>query len=170
VNWGDVAVPGSLCFHSSSIQLHNGEAQRVDPVRGNPNPGSRGPSYVDIVDNYAPVQYFDLDPGVAAAFVPVDCNNNGGTAEGVLLYALVVYRGGPGRLDLVGTITPRVQPSNELPTLPGVQSVTPGRITVSESWYRAVDGICCPSGKAISEWGYSHGHIYPIKSAGGLTR
>lgn len=169
VDWGDVTVPGKLCFQSSPIQLHKGGAQLVDPVHGLPDPGSTGPSYVDIVDNYAAVRYLDLDPGVPAAFVSVDCNNNGGTADGVILYAIVVYRGSHGHLDLVGTLTPRVQPADELPTLLGVQRVTPGRISVSESWYRPNDGTCCPSGNATSTWGYSQGRIYPIGTTGGPT-
>lgn len=170
MNWGDIAVPGSLCFHSGSVQLHNGQAQIVDAARGNPNiPPGTGPSYVDIDDNYASVHYFNLEPGVPASFVPVDCNNNGGTADGVLLYVILVYEGGPRNLDLIGTIKPRVQPPNVLPTLLGVQSVTPGRITISESWYHPNDGTCCPSGSATSIWGYNHGAIYPISSTGGPT-
>lgn len=167
VTWGDISVPGSLCFQSSPIQLHNGQAQRLDSVHGYPNAGSSGPSYVDIEDNYAPVRYFDLAPGVPVAFVPIECNNNGGTADGVILYALLVYEGGPGHVTLIGTIRPRVQPPDVLPTLLGVQSVTAGRIVVSESWYRPHDGTCCPSGKATSTWGYSHGAIYPMSSTGG---
>lgn len=170
VDWGDISVPGSLCFRTGLIQLHNGEAQIVDSARGTPNiPPGTGPSYVDVQDNYAPVRYFDLEPGVPAAFVPVDCNNNGGTADGIFLYALVVYGGSPGHLDLVGTITPRVQPPDVLPTLLGVKSVTPGRLSIRETWYQPSDGTCCPSGNATSAWGFSHGTIYPISTSGGPT-
>ena len=71
-----------------------------------------------------------------------------------------------GRLDLVGTMTPRVQPADGLPTLLGVQSVTSGRIIISESWYHPNDGTCCPSGRATSAWGYNQGRIYPIGATG----
>ena len=92
VDWGDIAVPGRSCLHADDIQLHNGEALLPDTVHGNPTkPESNGPRYDALYEGRVPR---DLEgDGHDYAFVPLGCNNNGGTADGLILDSFAVYAG-----------------------------------------------------------------------------
>jgi hypothetical protein len=104
--------------------------------------------------------YGDVDgDGHDEALVPLWCNNNGGTADGALLYSLAVFTGRAGSVQPIGLITPRQQPPDELPTLLLVSRVSPGQIVIDETWYGPKDGTCCPSGTATTTWTYTSGQL-----------
>ena len=94
------------------------------------------------------------------AGLAVNCNNGGGTADGVLLYTWVIFSGRRGRLSVVGTVTPQVQPSGELPTEIEI-AIKPGKITASEFFYGPADETCCSSGRATTIWTYAHRTLLP---------
>jgi hypothetical protein len=108
------------------------------------------------------VGYGDLESdGHDDAVVPLDCNNNGGTADGLILDSFAVYSGRTGTLTYLGLITPQHQPKDVLPTLPSATSIAPGTITVSEDWYGPHDMTCCPNGRATTRWSLSGGKVVP---------
>jgi hypothetical protein len=78
----------------------------------------------------------------------------------VLLYAWVIFSGGGGKLSVVGTVTPRVQPSEVLPTLL-VVAIGPGEVTAHEAFYGPADATCCASGRPTTTWTYAHGALQP---------
>jgi hypothetical protein len=161
VDWKNVSVPGAACRRSGSIQLRNGSALIPDSKSGHiGQPNSNGPRY-DGLDELSPdVTYGDLEgSGHDEAALNLWCNNNGGTAGGAFLYSLVVYSGHSGRLQVVGLITPRQQPPDELPTTLGQPKIDVGTVTVPEYWYGARDGTCCPTGRATTTWRYSAGRL-----------
>ncbi len=90
----------------------------------------------------------------------VNCNNGGGTADGVLLYAWVIFSGNGGKLTVVGIVTPQVQPREVLPTLLEIV-IAPGKVTAHEFFYGPADPTCCASGRATTTWTYAHGALQP---------
>jgi len=160
MDWKVVAVPGAACFRTAPIRLRGGEALLPDPVRGNPvEPGGSGPKFDQVTEGFSPVKYGELTAGHQIAALTVSCNNNGGTADGAILYSVVIYAGWTGKLRAVGLITPKVQPTGELPTLLQVRHIGGSDIVVLENFYGPKDGTCCPSGQAVTTWRYSDGHL-----------
>ena len=103
--------------------------------------------------------YGDLEgPGTETALVPLDCNNNGGTAGGALLYSIAVFSGVGGKLHTLGLIKPVMQGQGSA-TLLQLQDVQPGRVTVREFFYGPHDGTCCPSGEATTRWMLRNGSL-----------
>ena len=96
------------------------------------------------------------------AALSLDCSNNGGTADGAILYSAAVYSGRTGRATVLGLITPQHQPKDVLPTLLSVTRIAPGAITVAEYWYGPYDGTCCPAGRATTTWRLSAGRLVPV--------
>ncbi len=124
-------------------------------------PESNGVPYDEL--ELGRVAYGDFQgDGHDDAAVPLDCNNNGGTADGLLLDSFAVYSGRTGKLSYLGLITPQHQPKDVLPTLPNIASIRPGTIVVSEYWYRPNDMTCCPNGRATTRWSLSGGKIMPV--------
>jgi hypothetical protein len=164
VNWGDAVYPGRACFSAGSIKLTHGTALIPDERRGHPVvPSSNGPRYrqLALTDLYA---YGDLErEGTTDAVIGLWCNNNGGTADGALLYSLAVFAGTQSDPKAIGLVTPQVQERGQLPTLLTVMSIEPGHLVVRESWYRPHDGTCCPSGVALTAWTVRNGHLSPGK-------
>jgi hypothetical protein len=163
VDWKTVAIPGAACFRTAPIRLRGGEALVPDPVRGQPvDPGSSGPKFDQVAVGFSPVKYGMLTPAHQVAALTVSCNDNGGTADGALLYSVVVYAGWTRTLRAIGLISPRVQPAGELPTLLEVRHIGDSDIVALENFYGPKDGTCCPSGQAVTTWHYSAGHLSPI--------
>jgi len=161
VGWGSVTLPGSVCGASEPIRLHHGSAF-ITPIparfSGDSFPGRRGVTVDSAPDG---VVFGDLEgSGRDYAGLAVNCNNGGGTADGVLLYAWVIFSGRGGRLSVVGTVTPQVQPSEQLPTQIEV-AIKPGKITASEFFYGPADATCCSSGRATTIWTYAHRTLLP---------
>jgi hypothetical protein len=162
-DWKNIAAPGQACLTVRDVRLSNGSALIPDPKNGIPiNPSGNGQRFDRLQEGPAEVTYGDLeDDQHPVAVVPLACSNNGGTADGVILYSLAVYSGRTGKLQLLGLITPRRQPANELATLLDHPQISPGAITVDEAWYGPRDGTCCPTGRATSSWNYSAGRLQP---------
>lgn len=152
VNWLDATLPRAVCGATGRVRLKSGDAIVHS---------SRWPHWpqVHLTDNWSakPVTYGKLS-GQDAAAVSVNCNNGGGTADGVLAYAQAIFRAGSHAPQLIGLITPRVQPRNEPATLVGA-SFAGTQIVAHEFFYSPGEGICCPSGRATSIWRYSKGRL-----------
>jgi hypothetical protein len=171
VNWSSVTLPGAACGSSHPIHLHRlRRARNVESTAFfSPIPkrwaqydfyGKRG---VSVDAGWDPVLYGDLDgSGHDDAALVYDCNNGGGTADGVLLEGWVIFTGSTGRLSVVGIVTPRVQPAHELPTLLEL-AISPRRITAHEFFYGPYDPTAGGSGRATTIWTYAHGHLQPGK-------
>jgi hypothetical protein len=149
VDWAEVTVPGSVCGATHSIRLHKSQAV-VDSPRWPAWP------HVTVDAGWNPVVYGNLDGvGQDEAALVVDCNNGGGTADGVLTYAQVIFTNAGNSLRVIGVLTPQ-QPrkANTLPTLLTVK-IRRGKVIAREAWYGPNDGTCCPSGRATTVWTYA---------------
>ena len=150
------------CLSRSAIKLVNGVALIPDEQRGHPVGGS-GPKYDHLSELGQPtVGDFEAQTATATAVdaaIPLNCDNNGGTADGALLYSIAVFSVGSGAQRFVGLITPHQQTAATLPTLLSNVTMTPGLITVTEDWYGPHDPTCCPSGTAQTMWRYAGGSL-----------
>lgn len=159
VNWRDVSLPGSACDASGTIRLHDG-AGSIRPVPSRWAGDIFRPSDTVTVGASLP-DYGDLlgaDGDVVG--ISVDCNNGGGTADGVLLNSFVIFRALSGHLSVVGVIKPQVQPAEVLPT-DLLISIHRGSVTVREGFYGPMDATCCSTGRSTTTWTYSHGRLTP---------
>jgi hypothetical protein len=110
------------------------------------------------------VVYGDLDgDGRDEAALGIDCNNGGGTADGVLAYARVVYTAGDHGPRVLGVLTPRQHvTTHTYPTLLRV-SIRPGAVLAREFWYRRSDiGPCCPTGRSTTLWTDQGERLRPV--------
>ncbi len=161
VEWSGVTLPGSVCGASRPIRLHHGSAFFTPVPRRFSRDSFAGKRGVTVDSGWDRVVFGDLaGSGHDDAGLIVDCNNGGGTADGALLYAWVIFSGVGGRLSVVGIVTPQVQPSDELPTLIEI-AIEPGKLTAREFFYGPADGTCCASGRARTIWTYAHGALRP---------
>ena len=170
VNWATVTLPASACGASRPIRLHH-PSSALNRTEGaaffKPIPprfahddfyGKRG---VTVESGWDPVVFGDLGGnGTDDAGLVYNCNNGGGTADGVLLDGWVIFTARGGKPSVVGVVTPRVQPPNVLPTLVEI-TIKPGRITAHEFFYGANDATCCASGRATTIWTYASGTLRP---------
>lgn len=156
-DWLDVSVPGSVCRLPDLIRLRGGDAV----VRSDRWPPWRR---VHVTDSWTakPVTYGSFD-GAPAAALNVNCNNGGGTADGVLAYAQVIFKETLRGPRVIGSVTPRIQPRNEPASLLQV-SFRGTRIIAHEYFYSPAEGICCPSGRATSIWRYARGHLARVST------
>jgi len=114
---------------------------------------------VEVDTGWNPVVYGDLaDNGHDDAGLIFDCNNGGGTADGILLDGWVIFSGLHGKLSVVGVVTARVRPGSATPVM---ITIAPGRITAHEFFYGPSDPTCCASGRATTVWTYAHGRLQP---------
>jgi hypothetical protein len=154
VNWLEVSLPGSICGADRPIHLKDGAAiVRSGRWRQWPR--------VHVTDTWVekPVVYGMLS-GHPSAAVSVNCNNGGGTVDGVLAYAQAIFTAAPTGPRLVGVVLARVRRPHQLATV--VQVAFRGSDVVSrEYYYGSADGSCCPSGRATTIWTYSHGTLSP---------
>ena len=170
VNWATVTLPASACGASRPIQLHRpswaltrteGAAFFTPIPRRWAHAEFYGKQGVTVESGWDPVAFGDLNGnGTDDAGLVYNCNNGGGTADGVLLEGWVIFSGRGGKPSVVGIVTPRVQPPNVLPTLVEI-TIKPGRITAHEFFYGANDGTCCASGRATTIWTYANGILRP---------
>jgi hypothetical protein len=121
-------------------------------------------SRVHVETGWTPVVYGDVDgDGSDEAALYVDCNNGGGTADGVLAYAQVVFTVGPRGPAVLGVVRPRVQPRNGAATLVQV-ALRRGRVVAHEAFYAGGESICCPSARATTVWKYAGGKLVPTST------
>jgi hypothetical protein len=170
VDWANVTLPGAVCAVKHPIHLH----RRTAFLREIPRRWAQPLSYqreqrlrhgVRVDAAWEQVSYGRLGAGGPdAAGLAVSCSNGGGTADGVLAYAWVVFTGRERNLDVAGIVTPQgPQPPHELPTLVKIV-FTHGGITAREYWYGHRDGTCCPSGRATTTWTYVAGRLRPRRA------
>ena len=163
-NWNDVTVPGRACRQSQPVRLLHGKARIPDP-RGYPDhPGGR--RYYNLQAPPNGIFYGDLEGGGASdAALPLQCDNNGGTADGQLLFSIAVFSGSGGTRHLLGLITPRIQPKGVHVTIVGTFNnavvISTGRLLAREVFYGTHDPTCCPSGRATTTWNYHDGRLQP---------
>jgi hypothetical protein len=153
IDWANVSMPGSVCGATHSIRLHKRRAVVTS---------RRWPSVprVTVEAGWNPVVYGNLDGvGQDEAALIVGCSNGGGTADGFLAYAQVIFTAAGKSLRLIGVVTPKQpQSPNRLPTLVTVR-IRHGRVIAHEAWYGPNDGTCCPSGRTTTVWKYASGKL-----------
>jgi hypothetical protein len=115
---------------------------------------------VTVDAGWNPVVYGNLDGvGQDEAALVVGCNNGGGTADGFLAYAQVIFTTAGKTLRVIGVVTPKQgRKANRLPTLVTVK-IRRGKVMAREAWYGPNDGTCCPSGRTRTVWTYAHGAL-----------
>jgi len=166
---------GAACLSDQPIQLHDegpvdgkpyGTALVPNEEHGYPDPpgAASGPKY-DRLSFDGDVVYGDFTgDGHDDALVSLNCNNNGGTGAGALLYSLALYTGDTGTLSDVGLITPQQQVPDNRPGLLTATATGPGMIDVEEFWYGPNDADCCPTGRASTTWAYADGQLHPTST------
>ena len=94
--------------------------------------------------------------------MPVWCTNGGGTADGQISLAYLIFALHDKLLQLIGAVTAQEQPPHGT-HVSYIVSITmsPGSIVAHEDWYRASDATCCPSGTAVTVWSYTNGKLIP---------
>jgi hypothetical protein len=149
VDWPRVAFPGRFCGVSGLVKLSAGEALGASTMYGGVHFGALDkPAYGEL----------DGEPGDEAA-VRVICDNRGGTAAGQLASAYVIFARRGQNLVALGEVTPQKNPRKVHVTLLAAVRMSRGLLTVTESWYRATDADCCPSGRATTRWMLQRGRL-----------
>jgi hypothetical protein len=163
VGWQNETLPGAACKANSPIRLHNHVAQISHTGFGDVNSSGSNRDLVQVAAAYD-VTYGQLGGVGPAAAVDVVCSNNGGTADGQIRFAEVVFSGSATDARAVGLITPQ-QPHlakvGHVPLLGKVKWVN-GRIVVAEYWYGPNDPTCCASGRARTTWAYRTGKLTAV--------
>ena len=163
--WPNEELPGAVCEASGPIRLRNHVAQVAHTGFGNVDSSGSDPDLVRVAAAYD-VTYGRLDGVGPAAAVDVVCSNNGGTADGQIRFADVVYGGsatGPRSLGLITSQQPRRATVSHVPLL-GKVSWAGGRIIVAEYWYGKDDPTCCASGRATTTWAFRGGKLTAVRT------
>jgi len=151
VNWANIAIPVKFCAVPGLVKLKQSQGTAVS--------GKWGKIHIfeDSHILYGRLQGYSGED----AAIPVWCDNGGGTADGQLAQAYLIFNQRGTGLTLIGTITAREQP-------PGVHisyitsiSFKQNSIIAHEVWYRPSDATCCPSGTALTPWAPAHGQLVP---------
>jgi hypothetical protein len=165
VGWQNETLPGAVCKANSPIRLHNHIAQISHTGFGDVDSFGSDPDLVRVAAAYD-VTYGKLGGVGRAAAVDVVCSNNGGTADGQIRFADVIFRGSATGVHLVGLITPRQRHSSNVSHVPLLGKVkwVAGRIVVAEYWYGPNDPTCCASGRATTTWAYRTGKLTAVRT------
>lgn len=165
VGWQNETLPGAVCKSSSPISLHNHAAQIAHTGFGDVNSSGSDPHLVRVAAAYD-VTYGQLGGVGPAAAVDVVCSNNGGTADGQIRFADVVFSGSATSVRPVGLITPQQPHRSKVSHVPLLGKVkwVDGRIVVAEYWYGPNDATCCASGRATTTWAYHAGKLTPVRT------
>ncbi len=165
VGWQNETLPGAVCEASSPIRLHNHIARISHTGFGDVNSFGSDPDLVRVAAAYD-VTYGQLGGVGPAAAVDVACSNNGGTADGQIRFADVVFSGSATSVRPVGLITPRQPHSSNVSHVPllGTVKWVDGRIVVAEYWYGPNDPTCCASGRATTTWAYRAGKLTAVRT------
>lgn len=165
VGWRNETLPGAVCKASSPIRLHNHIARISHTGFGHVGSSGSDPDLVRVSAAYD-VTYGQLGGVGPAAAVDVVCANNGGTADGQVRFADVIFGGSATSVRPVGLITPRQRHSSNVSHVPLLGKVkwVDGRIVVAEYWYGPNDPTCCASGRAITTWAYRAGKLTAVRT------
>jgi len=162
IDWANSVLPAAVCKASKPIELHDHSATLARTGFGNVN--SHPNPYV--VDVYAASDVVDGNlAGVGnAAAVDVTCSNNGGTADGQLRFADVIFGGSVSKVRTLGIITPRISGGPGHVPLLGTPKFSGGKIIVAEAFYGPNDATCCATGRATTTWVYTHGKLTALRT------
>jgi hypothetical protein len=168
VGWANETLPGAVCKSRGPIQLRKHLAQIARTGFGDVNSSGADPDLVLVSAAYR-VTYGQLNGVGSAAAVDVLCSNNGGTADGQIRFADVVFRGSASGVRQLGLITPQQPDSANLSHLSHVPLLgkpkwVGGRIVVVEYWYGPSDPTCCASGRATTTWAYRAGKLTAVRT------
>ncbi len=165
VGWQNETLPAAVCKASSPIRLHNHIARISHTGFGDVNSFGSDPDLVQVAAAYD-VTYGQLGGLGPAAAVDVACSNNGGTADGQIRFADVVFSGSATSVRPVGLITPRQPHSSNVSHVPllGTVKWVDGQIVAAEYWYGPNDPTCCASGRATTTWVYRAGKLTPVRT------
>ena len=165
VGWRNEALPGGACRASRPIRLRNHVAQISHTRFGDVNSSGANPDLVQVRAAYD-VTYGHLGGVGPAAAVDVVCSNNGGTADGQIRFAEVVFSGSATSVRAVGLITPQQPRRAKVSHVPLLGRVkwAHGRIVVAEYWYGPNDPTCCASGRATTTWAYRTGKLTAVRT------
>jgi hypothetical protein len=166
VGWQNETLPGAACKASSPIRLHNHVSQISHTGFADVNSSGSNRDLVQVAAAYD-VTYGQLGGVGPAAAVDVVCSNNGGTADGQIRFADVVFSGSATSVRPVGLITPRQPHSSNVSHVPLLGKVkwVNGRIVVAEYWYGPNDPTCCASGRATTTWADRAGKLTAVGTA-----
>ncbi len=165
VGWQNETLPGAACEANGPIPLHNHVAQISHTGLGDVDSFGSDPDLVQVAAAYN-VTYGQLGGVGPAAAVDVVCSNNGGTADGQIRFAEVVFSGSATNVRAVGVIAsqqPHRANVSHVPLLGAVKWVN-GRIVVAEYWYGPDDPTCCASGRASTTWAYRAGKLTAVRT------
>jgi hypothetical protein len=169
VGWQNETLPRAVCKSSRPIRLHNHVARIAHTGFGDVNSSGSDPDLVRVAGAYD-VTYGRLGGVGPAAAVDVVCSNNGGTADGQIRFADVVFSGSAMSVRPVGLITPQQSARSTVSHVPLLVKVkwVNGRIVVAEYWYGPNDPTCCASGRATTTWAYRTGKLTAVRTV--ITR
>ncbi len=154
VDWASSTIPGAWCGSPQPITLSNWTATITSTFNDDQvtDVGASKPQFGEIGGSVG-----------AVAALPVGCNNGGGTADGQIAFALIVFAGTASSPHVLAVLTPR-QPASEhavhTPLIAG-EKIERGRIVVREAWYGRNDATCCPTGRATTNWRLEDGRLAP---------
>jgi hypothetical protein len=117
VGWQNETLPGAVCQASGPIRLHDHIAQVSHTGFGDVDSFGSNPDLVRVAAAYD-VTYGRLGGVGPAAAVDVVCSNNGGTADGQIRFADVIFGGSATSVRPVGLITPRQGHSSNVSHVP----------------------------------------------------
>ncbi len=165
VGWANETLPGAVCKSHGPIHLRNHLAQLAHTGFGDVNSSGTDHDLVLVAAAYR-VTYGQLGGVGSAATVDVLCSNNGGTADGQIRFADVVFGGSASGVRPLGLITPRQPDSANLSHVPllGKPKWVGGQIVVPEYWYGPGDPTCCASGRATTTWAYRAGKLTAVRT------
>jgi hypothetical protein len=165
-----VTLP-AVCGGAKPIRLHRpswafGRTERIEGTASvSPIPRRwahdwfYGRHSVEVDTGWLPLVYGDLaNNGHDDVGLNFDCNNGGGTADGILTFGWVIFSGADGKLSVIGVVTARAQPNTATPLTITIER---GRIIAHETVYGPSDPTCCASGRATTVWTYTHGRLRP---------
>ena len=156
VRWADVTVPGSACGAGRPIRLHHGAAFAEPAMQ---------PWWPAVMVNGGLEAHGEL-AGRETAVIEIECQNGGGTADGQLGFAAVVYQLRAGLLTVIGVLTPRQPLSLVTPHVPilGRVTIRNGEVIADEVWYGPDDGTAGASGRAVTLWKLTGGMLRPFRT------
>jgi len=166
-NWSAATLPGAICRGTRPIHLHHGSAV-ARLTRKSDGQWHAWPRIYLSTEEFHPT--FGSLGGRSAAAIRVGCNNGGGTADGYMAHAEVIYVARPHEApQLIGFVRPHVRPwgGNQLASLLSV-AFRGDAVVAHEYFYGGSDGTCCASGRATTRWRFAHGRFTRIQTV--ITR